>query len=281
VRGWGYFLKANNTMIIDSYIAFPFIFALGLIFGSHANVIIFRYPLALSIITPRSQCLHCDSALSWYENLPLISYLVLEGHCRSCNSKISPIYPLVELATGVLFLISYIKTGISSELISLLILAALTFPMIIIDLKYQKLPNQLTGLLWLVVLAVLIVQGIANNSFHGLTSALMQMFLVAFIFLSIFLVTHGRGLGMGDVKLAPALALVTAQLGARTTVVAFILTFLIAGILALALLGFKKVNRKTRIAFGPFLIIGTWLSILLSEEVKAQLLLLWGLKFRQ
>jgi hypothetical protein len=266
-------------MNIDSYIAFPLVFALGLIFGSHANVIIFRYPLALSTVTPRSQCLNCNRTLSWYENLPLLSYLALRGRCRSCKRRISFIYPLVEFATGALFLASYVNVGLSQELISLLILGALTFPMIIIDLKFQKIPNQLTGLLWLLVLTELIVQSFVADSFQGLTSALTQMFVVAAVFLTIFLVTHGRGIGMGDVKLAPALALVTAQFGVGTTVSAFILSFLIAGILAIALLMLKKVRRKTRIAFGPFLILGTWISILLSEEMKAQLLLLWGLKF--
>ena len=267
-------------MNIDSYIAFPLVFALGLIFGSHANVIIFRYPLALSTVAPRSQCLNCNRTLSWYENLPLLSYLALRGRCRSCKQRISFIYPLVEFATGALFLASYVNVGLSQELISLLILGALTFPMIVIDIKYQKLPNQLTGLLWLLVSATLLVESIVNSSFDGLVTALIQALAVAAIFIAIYIVTRGRGIGMGDIKLAPGLVLVTSQLGVGTTVVAFILTFLIAGILALVLLAFKKVTRKTRIAFGPFLIMGAWLSIFLSEDIRSKLLLLWGLKFK-
>ena len=117
---------------------------LGLVIGSFLNVCIYRIPLNLSIVSPRSRCTACGHELSWFENVPVVSYFVLRGKCRSCGAPFSVIYPLVELTTGAVFTAGYWWYGLTPLLAARLLFACAMIVLFVIDLQHKILPNEIT-----------------------------------------------------------------------------------------------------------------------------------------
>ena len=214
------------------------IFALGLCFGSFLNVCIYRLPLGKSIVTPRSACPHCASPIPLYHNLPVISWLILRGKCRSCQQPISPRYPVIELLTGLLFLGCYAHFGLGLAMLKCIILGYLLLGLIFTDAETKLLPDALTlpGLALGIVFSLLIpVNDLASRIMPGLMSlpvsgelswrlwsladsALGALVGASFLYgaAAIYLRARGvEGMGFGDVKL---MAMIGAFLGTRLTV---------------------------------------------------------------
>lgn len=228
------------------------IFIFGLVFGSFVNVLIYRLPKGLTL-SGRSYCPNCKNKISWYDNIPLVSFILLKGKCRNCRQKISFQYPIVELITAVGFILIYVYfvnfvgTGYV-YLIYLFAVFVVLLPVFIIDLIDQIVPDELVygGM-------ILVFGFILLNDNQLIYSSLFAGFISASFLLLIHLVTHGKGMGLGDVKLAIFLGLF---LGITKIIPWFYLSFLTGAFVGIILILGKKARFGRPIAFGPFLIIG-------------------------
>jgi len=238
-----------------------FLFLLGLAVGSFLNVLIDRLPKDESVIKGRSYCERCKKPLRWYDLIPLVSFLLLKGKCRYCRSPISWYYPVVELTTGLLFLaVIFFIGGFTINIITIItIIYYLTIisGLIVIfftDLKYGIIPDKIVFSSIIVSIAYLFInhQSLIINHFFAGIGAFLFFFLL-------YLVTRGRGMGFGDVKLAFFLGLF---LGWPKVVVAFYIAFLTGAVVGciLILWGKKKFSGGT-IPFGPFLVLGGIISL--------------------
>ncbi len=204
---------------MSSLLAF-FAFALGAIVGSFLNVIIHRYPHEQSIIFPPSHCPHCNAPIRWYDNIPLISYLVLRARCRACGQPIAWRYPLVELANALFYLALFMHTGTTVGFLLLAAIISMTIVLIYIDAEIQILPDaiDLPGLLIGVAIGALAIG--ASYPTLTLSSSLVDALLGALFGASVLLAIIGiywlvrrvEGMGQGDVKM---LAMIGAVLGWR------------------------------------------------------------------
>ncbi|MCG9479659.1 MAG: prepilin peptidase [Actinomycetia bacterium] len=228
------------------------LFIAGLIVGSFLNVVIYRIPRGLSIYKPTfSICPRCKARIAFYDNIPLISYLVLKGRCRSCGAKIPYIYPLVELATALLFLLVFYFFGITIQLLIGLILVSALIAISVIDIQFRIIPNSITWPMTLV--------GIALNIIDRPSQWWMPLaFSVgAFVFMLIIHLIYPKGMGMGDVKLA----LMVGAFLVKSVIVALFAGFLIGSIYGLVLIATRKKKFKQAIPFGPFISLGSIIAL--------------------
>lgn len=224
----------------------PF-FLLGLCVGSFLSVLADRLPKEEDVLWTRSHCDHCHKTLAWFELIPLVSFFVQQGKCRRCDTKLSLQYPLVEIVTAVGFLFLY-NTPLMLGIFCVFLVIFIS------DLKYQIIPDSMT-LILLVLSAIYSGLALANIA-SGLSSALF--------FYLLWLVTKGRGMGFGDVKLAGVLGL---MLGFPRIVFALYGAFLTGAAVGVILIFSKQKSLKSKIAFGPFLILGTIVSIVFESQL--------------
>lgn len=238
-----------NNVGMDSYFMLTLLGVFGLIIGSFVSAVSYRIPRNLDFVKGRSFCDFCKKELKWYDNIPLISFLFCRGRSRCCGKKISIRYPLIEIATATSFFVLYLFSLPSVYYI----LCTISLVILVIDLEYQIIPDELT---W-----IILTLGLLVNTQSPLI-VLFPAFFVSLLLLSLFLVTRGRGMGLGDVKLAIPLGLI---LGLERGIYWLMVSFILGGIVASVLLLLKRANLKTKIAFGPFLIVGFWIVILYSN----------------
>jgi len=230
------------------------IFVLGLAIGSFLNVVIHRLPNRESILG-YSKCPRCQKRISWSENIPVLSFLFLRGRCRHCRSSISWQYPIVELLTGFLFLASFLIYGTNPVfLIYTLFLISLFVVIAFIDLKHLLILDSLilTGF----IVSFLFI--LLTSHFSSLTSHLFGLLFFAGTFLFLFLMTKGRGIGFGDVKLAALFGFV---FGFENSINVFYLTFFIGFIYAIILLVSKRAGLKSKVALGSLMALAGVLSL--------------------
>ncbi|MET1019147.1 MAG: prepilin peptidase [Microterricola sp.] len=263
---------------------------LGLILGSFLNVVIYRVPAGMSVVSPPSACPRCGTPIKPIDNIPVLSWLMLRGRCRSCRTSISPRYPLVELGTAVLFAIVAVVfsagvDGLSTnvelvvwalELAAFLYLAAITVALALIDIDTHTLPNRIVLPSYLVAIALLGTAGLIGGDVDGVIRALIGG-ATLFAFYFALLLVYPRGMGFGDVKLAGVLGLYLAWIGWGALVVGGFAAFLLGGIYALALVALRKAGRKTGLPFGPWMLAGAWVGILIGEPLANAYLTFVGL----
>lgn len=230
---------------------FILLFLFGLIIGSFLAALTYRFPKGISINKGRSFCPHCHETISWFDNIPLLSYLWLSGKCRVCKKKISIRYPIIEFSTGIIFaLIGFnpFLLFVSSVLISIFV----------VDYEHMIIPDDFVfiGLLGTFVYLLATPQIFYSNLLMGFVSSLF--------FLGMYLITLGKGMGLGDVKLA---ILIGSILGLELSIIWLLSSFIVGGIIATILLVSKKANLKQKIAFGPFLIFGFFVAILFGNKL--------------
>jgi leader peptidase (prepilin peptidase)/N-methyltransferase len=229
----------------------------GLLLGSFLNVVALRLPRGVSFVGGRSHCMACESPVKPYDNVPVVSYLVLRGRCRSCGTGIAGRYPLVEAGTAVLAaVIVAVHHDDTARLVLGLVLLAFLVPMALIDLEHRIIPNKLTGPAAVVAIAL----GTALDP-GGEVERLIAGAAAGGFFLAAALAAPG-GMGMGDVKLAGVLGLF---LGAA--VAPALLVALVAGVLVSVVVIARKGmagGRKTAIPFGPFLALGGVVAMLVG-----------------
>ena len=217
-----------------------FVGVLGLVVGSFLGALSYRLPKKTSIVKGRSFCPSCKRQIVWYDNIPLLSFLILNGRCRNCHAKISFREPLIELATAIVFVV----VGFN---LTNLILASLLITIFVTDVEYQIIPDTLvfTGLLVLISSFFI---------FHlPIFEPLLAGFISALLLLVLNLMTKGRGMGLGDVKLALLIGTVA---GLQYFFTWLFFSFVAGAFVGIILLITQKVSLKHKIAFGPFLIIG-------------------------
>jgi leader peptidase (prepilin peptidase) / N-methyltransferase len=226
------------------------LFGLGLVAGSFLNVCIHRLPREESIAWPASHCTTCNRPLSWYENVPLLSWALLRGRCRTCRSPISLRYPLVELTTGVLFVAGYFAFGPTPLLPVRLAFACAMVVLFAIDLEHQILPNEITlpGIAIGFICSLILPPG-WRSSLIGLFVGGVFPFLIAEAYLRI----RGReGMGMGDFKM---LAMVGAFLGWPLVWVTLILACILGIVIGGGALLISRRGMSTRMPFGTFIAV--------------------------
>jgi|ERR1035437_87287 leader peptidase (prepilin peptidase)/N-methyltransferase len=226
-----------------------FAFIFGAVVGSFLNVCIFRMPAKTSIIKPLSQCPHCHHPIRFYDNIPLISYIVLKGKCRDCGEKISWRYPLVELITATLSLLLFLQFG--PTLISLIffIFTAVLIVITFIDLDHQIIPDVLTlpGIPVFFLLAIFVVKIPWLEALIGLLIGGGVLFAIAFVY---ELLTKHEGMGGGDIKL---LAMIGGFLGWKSLIFILLFSSFSGAIVGIAAMIIKKQDMKYAVPFGPFL----------------------------
>lgn len=250
---------ANVMSLEGFYVAAAAV--LGLIFGSFATAVAYRLPRNESISRGRSKCPNCGNTITAIQNVPVFSYVVLRGKCKHCGNRISVRYPLIELATGALFAGAAAKFGLSAET---LIYSGFFWALVVltvIDLEYKLLPNRVVFPTFVAGWAGLAIAALAA----GETGRLLDAAIGAAIFGGFFFLVayvYPAGMGGGDVKLAFVLGTFLGYIeGPGVVVVGMFLSFLIGGIVGVALLAASGGDRKTQVPFGPFLALGTVLAV--------------------
>lgn len=268
--------------------------ALGLLVGSFLNVVVWRVPRGESLVAPGSHCPNCNAPIRPWDNIPVLSWLILRGKCRDCGTKISARYPLVELATGIAFagvillvLNGTIRPDADAEptawwlptalvLTAFLYLAAISAALILIDLEHHRLPNVIVMPAYIVGAAILGGASIAAGDLNAVLRAAIGMSALFAAYLAVTLIRPG-GMGFGDVKLAGVLGLYLAWCGWGQFAVGVFAAFLLGGLYSIALLLARRANKKTAIPFGPWMIIGAWIGISLGAPVWAGYLASFGI----
>ena len=234
---------------------------LGLVIGSFLNVVIWRVPRGESVVRPPSHCPACDNPVRPRDNVPVVSWLLLRGRCRDCAAPISPRYPLVEAATGALFLVTALRIGLEPELPAFLYLAAIGVALWMIDIDVRRLPDPIVLPSYVVGTVLLAVAAAVSQEWEPLVRALIGMAaLYAFYFLLALI--YPAGMGFGDVKLAGVLGLYLAWLGWAELVVGAFLGFMLGGVVGILLMLTRRAGRKSQLPFGPYMLAGAFLSIL-------------------
>ena len=254
------------------------IFVFGLIIGSFLNVCILRIPIAESVVLPPSHCPSCGTPIKPYDNIPVVSWLVLAGRCRKCKARISAMYPMVEVGTGLLFLACYLVFGINAEALKWAIFAALLIVLTITDLRERILPDKVNfaglGLGLLLSLFTRPVDGtslwLANNLFAypppeaalSFTDALIGAGVASGL---LWLVAEGyfrargrEGMGLGDVKM---MAMAGAFLGLQRALLTILLGSLLGSIIGIAVIAIGRKERDFELPFGTFLGAGAMLVV--------------------
>ncbi len=234
------------------------IFSYGLLLGSFYNVVGLRIPLKKSIVKPRSACPYCQHTLSARELIPVVSYIIQGGKCAQCKGRISPLYPLMELSTGLLFLLSYIMLGLQPELIVALTLVSLFMIITVSDIKYMVIPDKV--LMFFSVLFVIERIFIPLHPWWDVLAGAISGFC---LLLLIAIISKG-GMGGGDIKLFAVIGFVV---GVKVMIFSFFLATLFGasvGILGLMSGYFKKGEP---IAFGPYIVIGTLVAYFFHQPI--------------
>lgn len=238
----------------------------GLAVGSFLNVVVWRVPRGQSIVRPRSACPACGHAIRSRDNVPLVSWLLLRGRCRDCREPISARYPLVEAGTAALFGLTAWRFGYAWELLPFLWLAGAAVALALIDLDHRRLPDVIVLPTFCAGLVGLGVIALAAGDLTALLRAGVGA-VACFALYFVLLVVQPKGMGYGDVKLAGALGLYLGWLGWGALAVGTFAAFFLGGLFALGLLLAGRAGRKTKVPFGPWMLLGAAVGIAVGEPL--------------
>jgi leader peptidase (prepilin peptidase)/N-methyltransferase len=233
----------------------------GLVIGSFLNVVIARVPERRSLWMPGSTCPGCGNAIAWHDNIPLVSFLVLQGRCRACAAPIPWRYPLVEATTAALFVVAWLVFGgdLRQFAMAVVFLAALV-AITVIDLRHQVIPDVIT----LPGIGVGLVASVAADRVSWLQSA-VGILVGGGLFVLVIVLSRG-GMGGGDLKLG---AMLGAFLGWQALLVGLFVAVMLGGLSAVALLASRRLARKDAIPFGPFLALGGAVALFWGDAILA------------
>ncbi len=236
-----------------------FMALLGLVIGSFISVVAHRVPLGQSIVAPRSRCPQCETQIAAYDNIPVLSYLILRGRCRHCGARISPLYPLLELTLAAIFVGALFRFEDDPAEIALACALATTLLAITItDLEHRIIPNKI------LLVSAIIGIAIAAPTDPGGMAERGAAALAAFGILFLVALAYPRGMGMGDVKLAGVMGLYLGRAVAPALLIGFAAGALY-GVVLIARHGADA--RKRAVPFGPFLALGGVASIFVGDEI--------------
>ena len=238
------------------------IFLFGLAVGSFLNCVIYRMEQKKSFLKGRSYCPNCKHVLSWKDLIPVLSFIILKGKCRYCNKRISIQYPILELATALLFLVIFWILGFRFDLTFgfWILISSLLIIIFVFDLKHYIIPD--SAIFPAIILTFL--YNLITNYELLITNYLFSALAAAGFFLIIYLVSRGKWLGFGDVKLT---FLMGFFLGFPNILVALFLSYLVGAIIGIGLIIAKKKSLKSKVPFGPFLVTGTFIALFFGERI--------------
>jgi leader peptidase (prepilin peptidase) / N-methyltransferase len=239
--------------------AITFAGVFGAIFGSFLNVVVHRLPRHESLVTPASHCPCCGTPVKPYDNIPILSWLLLRGHCRSCSAPISPRYPLVEAGTAALCIGAVLAHSSAAGIALSVTLILIVVPAAVIDLEHRIIPNRLTAfgaVLALVLGTALDPAGEPGRLIAGVAAG---------GFLLVAALAYPGGMGMGDVKLAAVMGLFLGSAVAPAILIA-LLSGVLVGAVVIARKGAGE-GRKTAIPFGPFLAFGALVAVFVGQDI--------------
>lgn len=255
-----------------------FLFLLGIIVGSFINVLVYRTHEKKSIIKGRSICPDCKKQLKGRDLIPIFSYVALKGKCRYCKKPISAQYPLVEIATGTIFVSFFyffnpheITQWLSLSLwifVSIFLIAAFIY-----DTKWQILPDKFLIPAIIISLIYILILSIFFDQYHFLYN-LLGAFVFALFFLALWFISKGKWIGDGDIRLA---FLMGVLLSPMNLILAIFFGSSIASLVSLFLILVKKKKATQKIAFGPYLIIGLYISLFFAQQIINWYLRLFGI----
>lgn len=233
----------------------------GLMIGSFLNVVVWRVPRGESVVSPPSACPGCGNPVRPRDNLPVLGWVLLRGRCRDCAAPISARYPLVEAGTGVLFAVLAVRFGADAVLPAYLYLAAVGVALALIDLDVRRLPDVIVLPSYVVTAALLgLASLLGSDSGELLRAGLGAAAMYAVYFALAF--AYPAGMGFGDVKLAGVLGAYTAWLGWGAWAVGLFSGFLLGGLWGIGLVLAGRGGRKSKVPFGPFMLLGVLLAVL-------------------
>jgi leader peptidase (prepilin peptidase)/N-methyltransferase len=232
---------------------------LGAIFGSFVNVVAYRLPRHESLLAPSSRCPKCATPIKPYDNVPIVSWLLLRGHCRSCGASISARYPVVEALTAALCVGAVLAHESAVGIATSVLVILLVIPAALIDLEHRIIPNRLTALGAVLALVIGLVFDPAGEPERLIAGAAAGGFLL------LAALAYPGGMGMGDVKLAAVLGLLLGRAVAPAVLVA-LLSGVLAGVVVIARKG-QREGRKTAIPFGPFLALGALVAVFAGQSM--------------
>jgi len=241
------------------------IFIFGLIIGSFLNCVIFRLEKGESFLRGRSHCPHCKHLLAWYDLIPVLSFIILRRQCRYCKKPISWQYPVVELITGILFILPLFLSPLHYSVVSYLgllfyfLIISFLIIIFIYDLKHFIILDKV--LFPAIIISFLYLT--VNSQLSIINYSLSALGAFAF-FLSIYLISKGKWLGFGDVKLVILLGLL---LGWPKILLSLFLSFVIGGMIGIGLIVFSKQKLKSEVPFAPFLILGALIAFFLGKQI--------------
>jgi leader peptidase (prepilin peptidase)/N-methyltransferase len=243
---------------------------IGLAVGSFLNVCIYRLPRRESLNYPSSHCPSCNRALAWYENIPLASWLVLRGRCRTCGQSIGVMYPAVEAVTGAIFVAGYAIYGLTPLLAARLLFACAMIVLFAIDLRHHILPNVITlpGIIVGFALSFVLPPG-WMASLIGLLAGGFVLFAIAEAY---YRLRGIEGLGMGDVKM---LSMIGAFLGWKLMLLTLVLASFAGSLVGIGMMAFGRGGMKAALPFGTFLAVGALAAAVVGEPLLAWYLTLY------
>lgn len=242
---------------------------IGGVIGSFLNVVVWRVPRGESVVSPPSACPQCGHGIRPYDNVPVISWLVLRGRCRDCAAPISVRYPLVELGTAVAFGLVTWWLGASWALPAFWYFAAIAIALALIDLDVKRLPDAIVLPSYPVALALLALAS-WNPTGESDWASLVRAVLGGLILLAVYAVLwviYPPGTGLGDVKLAGVLGLYLGWVGWDALVVGWFAAYLVGGLFSIGLLLTRRAGRRSKIPFGPWMLIGAAVGLTLGPAV--------------
>jgi leader peptidase (prepilin peptidase) / N-methyltransferase len=237
----------------------------GLLIGSFLNVVIHRLPREESLVMPRSRCPACQTPIRPWDNIPVVSFLLLRGRCRDCGQPISWRYPAVEALTGCLFVLTVDRFGATLETLFLLIFLSSLVSISFIDLDHQVIPNVIT----LPGIPLGLMGGLVAGEPPILDRLIGALAGAGFLYLVLLYggAVYGQdAMGEGDLNL---IAVVGAFLGWRAVVITILMACLIGSVAGLALIAFKRLGRRQHIPFGPFLSLGAVIALFWGQQLMA------------
>jgi leader peptidase (prepilin peptidase)/N-methyltransferase len=257
---WLATLKARAGAVDHSLVeAVTLAGVLGAIFGSFLNVVAYRLPRHESLIAPASHCPSCGTPVRPYDNIPILSFLLLRGRCRSCAARISVRYPLVEALTAALCAGAVLAHSSASEIALSVALILVVVPAALIDLQARIIPNTLTALGAVVALALGLALDPGGEPQRLIAGAAAGGFLL------LAALAYPGGMGMGDVKLAAVIGLFLGRAAAPAILIA-LLCAVLAGAVIVARAGVRE-GRKTAVPFGPFLAFGAIVATFVGQDI--------------
>lgn len=244
------------------------IFIFGSIVGSFLNVCIYRIPRDISIILPSSRCPSCNISIRFYDNIPIIGYILLGGRCRYCRSRISIRYPLVEALNAVIYVLVAWRFGLGWQTPLLFAFCSAMIVITFIDLDFQIIPDSITlpGIVaGLIAGSLILPDPFDRISPLGFIGSVIGLLSGGILFYAIAVLSRG-GMGGGDIKM---MAMVGAFLGWKSALLTTFAGSLLGSLVGIFLMIFKGKGRKTKIPFGPFLAAGAVISLFCGQEIAS------------